>query len=380
LSGPASAVLSAAHAHPQNQPGADEHVGTVLKLSNRMLADVVAALDQIKQINKMVHILSMNARVEAARAGHAGRGFAVVAQELTRLSTATDMTARDVEGVTKATGAQLDSVAKALAFDVTDNRLCDLAANAMDLIDRNLYERTCDVRWWATDSSVVDCLARGDAAAAAHASMRLGQILDSYTVYSDLVLCDLQGNIVANGRPQAYAATVGTRVSQATWFQSALKTRDGTQFGFESVHPCALVGHERSLVYSCVVREGGRVSGRPLGVLGIVFRWDALGQQIIEAMPLSAAEWGNSRATITDASGRVLADSDPARVGSTLEFAGRDRLVTEARGVKMALVDGIPMRVCHARSAGFETYATHWHCLVLRRVDAALATVPARAV
>jgi len=76
LSGTASAVLSAAHVHPQNQPGADEHVGTVLKLSNRMLADVVAALDQIKQINKMVHILSMHARVEAARAGHAMPGGA----------------------------------------------------------------------------------------------------------------------------------------------------------------------------------------------------------------------------------------------------------------------------------------------------------------
>ena len=28
----------------------------------------------------------------------------------------------------------------------------NLALNAIELIDRNLYERTCDVRWWATDS------------------------------------------------------------------------------------------------------------------------------------------------------------------------------------------------------------------------------------
>ena len=31
-------------------------------------------------------------------------------------------------------------------------RLADLALNAIEIIDRNLYERTCDVRWWATDS------------------------------------------------------------------------------------------------------------------------------------------------------------------------------------------------------------------------------------
>ena len=37
--------------------------------------------------------------------------------------------------------------------------MVDLALNAIEFIDRNLYERTCDVRWWATDSAVVDCVA-----------------------------------------------------------------------------------------------------------------------------------------------------------------------------------------------------------------------------
>jgi hypothetical protein len=34
--------------------------------------------------------------------------------------------------------------------------------NAIEIIDRNLYERTCDVRWWATDSAVVACAMAGD--------------------------------------------------------------------------------------------------------------------------------------------------------------------------------------------------------------------------
>ena len=37
--------------------------------------------------------------------------------------------------------------------------MVDLSLNAIELIDRNLYERTCDVRWWATNSAVVDCAA-----------------------------------------------------------------------------------------------------------------------------------------------------------------------------------------------------------------------------
>ena len=41
-------------------------------------------------------------------------------------------------------------------------RMVDLALNAVELIDRNLYERTCDVRWWATDSAVVACVAENN--------------------------------------------------------------------------------------------------------------------------------------------------------------------------------------------------------------------------
>ena len=35
----------------------------------------------------------------------------------------------------------------------------DLAVSDMD---RNLYERSCDVRWWATDAAVVDAIASSD--------------------------------------------------------------------------------------------------------------------------------------------------------------------------------------------------------------------------
>ncbi|MDH8639244.1 chemotaxis protein, partial [Klebsiella pneumoniae] len=73
--------------------------------------------------------------------------------------------------------------------------------NAIEIIDRNLYERTCDVRWWATDSAVVDCAANVTPQSAAYASKRLGVILNAYTVYLDLWLCDLHGKVLANGRP-----------------------------------------------------------------------------------------------------------------------------------------------------------------------------------
>ena len=56
-----------------------------------------------------------------------------------------------------------------LTVQASAERSVDLALNAFELIDRNLYERTCDVRWWATDAAVVACVAEPDPAAAAHA-------------------------------------------------------------------------------------------------------------------------------------------------------------------------------------------------------------------
>ena len=49
---------------------------------------------------------------------------------------------------------KINDFSSILSNQVRGTRLSDLALNNIDLIDRNLYERSCDVRWWATDSSI----------------------------------------------------------------------------------------------------------------------------------------------------------------------------------------------------------------------------------
>jgi hypothetical protein len=49
-----------------------------------------------------------------------------------------------------------NSLGHRLVAQIRGSRLPDLSLNAIDIIDRNLYERSCDVRWWATDSAIVD--------------------------------------------------------------------------------------------------------------------------------------------------------------------------------------------------------------------------------
>ncbi len=67
----------------------------VIRLSSRTgeIHDIVEVISQIAQ---QTHLLSINASIEAARAGDTGRGFAVVAEEIRRLA---DSSARSAEQI-----------------------------------------------------------------------------------------------------------------------------------------------------------------------------------------------------------------------------------------------------------------------------------------
>jgi hypothetical protein len=52
----------------------------------------------------------------------------------------------------------------------------------------------------------------------AHVSERLAVILGAYTVYLDLWLCDLDGNVRANGRADRFNV-VGQNVAHTKWFR-----------------------------------------------------------------------------------------------------------------------------------------------------------------
>jgi hypothetical protein len=111
-----------------------------------------------------------------------------VAQEVRTVGQAVENIAQDLESqLTKRTTELVQSIEDMVERARVD-RFVDLALNAVELIDRNLYERTCDVRWWATDSALVQCASSRSIADSSHASQRLAVILGAYTVYLDLWL------------------------------------------------------------------------------------------------------------------------------------------------------------------------------------------------
>jgi hypothetical protein len=340
----------------------------ISELSENIRTKLSKSLKEIDAINMQVHLLSVNAQIEAARAGAAGRSFAVVAMSMGELSGRTQKVADGLASEVQRDIGEMTQISRQLSTDVRGGRLSDLALNNIDLIDRNLYERSCDVRWWATDPSLTEaCEAPDDDERARHASKRMGVILDAYTVYFDLVLCTVDGKIIANGRPSEFRSE-GSRVAQSEWFKSALSTRSGDEFGFETAHASPLVNGQRILAYSCAVREGSESRGQVVGVLGILFRWDSLAQTVVRNTPLPEDERPNTRAMIVDKDGFVLADTGEGTLRDRLKFNGMDTLFKQKKGFMVNEQAGSRSVIAHALSPGFETYSTGWHSVIVQQL------------
>jgi hypothetical protein len=332
----------------------------IIALSQKVSELATAKVEQIRRVTWQTRLLALNATIEAARAGAAGAGFAVVADEVKAVSGAIDTLAEELHQEVGAKVGELNNLGRGLVAQIRGSRLADLALNAIDIIDRNLYERSCDVRWWATDSAVVECAAHPDPNTCSHASHRLGVILDSYTVYLDLWIADLNGHVLANGRPSQFPAARGHNVSSEDWFRRALATREGSEFVACDISKNQPLGGSNVATYSAAIREGGRNNGAALGVLGIFFDWDKQSEAVVKGVRLTEEERAVTRCLLVDARHRVIAASDGQGLFEPYS-------IQTDSGSMGSYVDSSGNLVGFALTPGYETYAgLGWYGVVVQ--------------
>ncbi len=137
-----------------------------------------------------------------------------------------------------------------------------LASLAVDVLDRNLYERANDCRWWALNGALCRHLSDGSG----DAREILRQINTLYTVYHDIVLFDPMGRVVAVSNP-SHAEKIGSSIGEP-WVSATLDLRDSQQYAVSAFARSDLYGGQHTLIYGAALRNDSR---RVVGGIGLVF-------------------------------------------------------------------------------------------------------------
>ncbi|WP_229258742.1 chemotaxis protein CheW [Duganella flavida] len=223
----------------------------------------------------------------------------------------------------------------------------------VDMLDRNLYERANDGRWWALSAQLRRGLAQpSDAQTAAMAEV-LRYINSLYTVYARLFVYDRSGRIIAStGDQQA----VGQFISGET-LTRVCALRSELDHYPEPFAPSPLYGGQPTYIYHAAIRHPEQ-SATVIGGIGIVF--DAQ-PELLNMLLSGVAGRAHMRAYVVTPEGRVLSSTDAACApGALLQLeAGLLAQACAGNGASVARIlqhDGQYVIAACTRASGYREF------------------------
>ncbi|MFO1338709.1 MAG: chemotaxis protein CheW, partial [Burkholderiaceae bacterium] len=212
------------------------------------------------------------------------------------------------------TRERFDALHQRLTEQMADETRAELADElaakaqcAIDILVRNLYERTADVGFLAVDEAVRAFCAADAATQATDRNalrQRLADYQRKYSVYDDVLLCAPDGTLLARldeagGEPALHAS------AEPLVAQAAAAAGFCERFGASDL---AAPGQPAALLYAHRVQGP---QGQVAGVLVLRFRFD---DEMARIFADVAGERPQIALMLVDAQQRVIASSDPAHV------------------------------------------------------------------
>ncbi len=193
-------------------------------------------------------------------------------------------------------------------------RLIDLAQTLVQFIVRNLFERTADVRWWATDHALWSALEDPSTDAASHAASRLGVINRFYNRLSRPRhdRCYRPGDCFRQSAVPAQPE--GQEPRRRGLVQGARGCRSGDDYVVDRVRRSPLHDQRDVLVYATGIRAGGRSKARLSVRLGSISTGNPRGSDRREGANLPPAVAERTEVLLLDGTNMVIASSRPSRV------------------------------------------------------------------
>lgn len=160
-------------------------------------------------------------------------------------------------------------------IDTIQSKVSFSAALAIDVMDRNLYERANDCRWWALNSSFRQILTTNHKTGniTSENSKTLNKILSYinslYTVYTNIILYDNTGKVLAVSN-ESESHIVGQIIPRANDTARCLKLQNTQSYTVSEFHQSELYNNEHTYIYHAPVKAWQDLNTN-VGGIGLVF-------------------------------------------------------------------------------------------------------------
>jgi len=226
---------------------------------------------------------------------------------------------------------------------------------AIDIMDRNLYERANDCRWWALTSYFRQILTQDEVSSQQMQRAReiLVYINNLYTVYTNLFLYDKNGQIIAVSNADAQHL-VGTKLRQ-NWLDKTLELDSTQKYIVSPFEKTPLYNDAYTYIYNAAIKD---TNEKNIGGIGIVF--DATPEfeaMLFDALPTHSGSI-TSFALFATKEKKIIASTDKNfAIGSTIDIENLFfELKSSQRFSKIIEFENDYYVVGSAMSAGYREY------------------------